>query len=378
MEKNKIYDRDFEVNAVKLALKTNRFQAAKELGIGTTNIYRWQVEFQKYGEADSFCSEGHFRIAEQKRLAILKMTLTKKLQKLERQVEIFKSARKYILQGKPMIFHFIEENLHRYPICRMCKVLDIRETTYYKWRDKIVSPRQLQTSLIDKEITSIFYENKERYGNYKISAELQSRGFKLKPCTVTGYMKKLGLTSKLCSRRKVKSSAPFIKKHNPCIFPNVLNRQFKANEPSQIWVSGITNLETEEGLLSLTIIMDLFDSKIIGWNLSTGATIMETSIPAWEMAVLNREPKNGLIFHSDRSPQYANKMFTRKLNTYKHIKRSMSRKENHLDNAVPKRFFIALKSELASLNEIPVKKEMEEKIPKYLEQALKTFKYKLS
>lgn len=376
MEKNKIYDRDFKVNAVKLALKTNRFQVAKELGVGKTNIYRWQAEFQKYGEADSFCKD-HFRNPEQKRLAILKMTLTKKLQKLERQVEIFKSARKYILQGKPMVFHFIEENLHRYPICRMCEVLGIRETTYYKWRDKIVSPRQLQTSLLDKEIASIFFEFKGRYGNGKISAELQSRGIQLNKCTVTGYMKKLGLTSKLCSRRKVKSSAPFIKKHNPCIFPNVLNRQFKADEPSQIWVSGITNLETKEGLLSLTVIMDLFDMKIIGWNLSAGATIMETSMPTWEMAVLNRKPKKGLIFHSDRSPQYANKMFTRKLNSYKYIKRSMSRKENHLDNAVPKRLFIALKSELASLDELPLKKEMEEKIGEYLEQTSKVFKHKL-
>jgi transposase InsO family protein len=376
MEKNKIYDRDFKLNAVKLALEKNRFQASKELGVATTNIYRWQAEFQKYGEVDSFC-EGHFRNPEQKRLAILKMTLTKKLQKLERQVEIFKNARKYILQGKPMIFYFIEDNLDKYSVCGMCEVLGIRETTYYRWRDEIVTPRQLQTSLIDKEITSIFYENKERYGNYKISAELQSRGFKLHPCTVTGYMKKLGLTSKLCSRRKVKSNAPFIKKHNPCIFPNVLNRQFKADEPSQIWVSGIANLETDEGLLSLTIIMDLFDRKIIGWNLSTGATIMETSMPAWEMAVLNRKPKKGLIFHSDRSPQYANKMFTRKLNSYKDIKRSMSRKENRLDNAVPKSFFIALKSVLAPLNELPSKKEMKEKIPEYLEQTLKVFKYKL-
>lgn len=376
MKKCKIYDRDFKINAVRLTLESNRFKVAKELGIATTNIYRWQAELQKYGEADSYCGEGKFRNPEKKKLTVLKITLTKRLQKVERQVEIFKSASKYILQGKPMIFYFIENNLDKYSVCGMCEVLGIRETTYYRWRDKIVSPRQLQTTLIDKEITSIFYENKERYGNYRISAELQSRGFKLKPCTVTGYMKKLGLTSKLCSRRKVKSSAPFIQ-YNPCIFPNVLNRQFKTNEPSQIWVSGITSLETGEGLLFLTIIMDLFDSKIIGWNLSKGATIMETSMSAWEMAVLNREPKKGLIFHSDRSPQYANKMFTRKLNSYKHIIRSMSRKENHLDNAVTKRFFIALKSELASLNELPVKKEMEEKIPEYLEKTSKVFKCKL-
>jgi putative transposase len=60
MEKRKIYDRNFRVNAVKLALESNLFKVAKELGIATTNIYRWQAELQKYG-TDSFCGGGHFR-----------------------------------------------------------------------------------------------------------------------------------------------------------------------------------------------------------------------------------------------------------------------------------------------------------------------------
>jgi putative transposase len=368
MGKPKIYDRDFKLNAVKLALEKNRFKVAKELGIATTNIYRWQAELQKH-EAESFCGVGHFRNPEQKKLAVLKMTLTKKLQKVERQVEIFKSASKYILKGKPMIFYFIENNLDKYSVCGMCEILGIRETTYYRWRDKIISPRQHQTILLEKEISAIFYEYKERYGNIKISSELQSRGIKLSPASVTCYMKRLGLVSKLSSRHKVKSGSRFVP-HNPCIFPNVLNRQFKADEPSQSWVSGITSLETSEGMLFLTIIMDLFDRKIIGWNLSTGLTIKETSMPAWEMAVHNRKIKKGLIFHSDRSPEYANKMFTRKLNSYKQITRSMSQQGNHLDNAVIKSFFTSFKSELVDLSMLLNKKQMEEKISEYFEDNL--------
>ncbi|MEP6804659.1 MAG: IS3 family transposase [Flavobacterium sp.] len=365
MGKPKIYDRDFKVIAVKLALEKNRFRAAKELGIATTNIYRWQAELQKY-EAESFCGVGQFRNLEQKRSAVLKMMLTKKLQKVERQVEIFKSASKYILKGKPMIFYFIENNLDKYSVCGMCNVLGIRETTYYRWRDKIHSPRQRQTILLEKEISSIFYEYNERYGNIKISVELQSRGIKLSPPSVTVYMKKLGLVSKLSSRHKVKYGSHFVP-HNPCVFPNVLNRQFKADEPSQIWVSGITSLETLKGLLFLTIIMDLFDGKIIGWSLSDGLTIKETSMPAWEMAVHNRTTKTGLIFHSDRSPQYANKMFTRKLSYYKHITRSMSRQGDHLDNAVPKSFFNSIKSELVDSNMLLTTEQMEEKVSTYIE-----------
>lgn len=184
-------------------------------------------------------------------------------------------------------------------------------------------------------------------------------------------MKKLGLTSKVSRRHKSTcnslSNPLYSPRHNPCVFPNVLNRQFKVEEPSQVWVSGIASIQTMTGLLFLTIIMDLFDKKIIGWSLSDGLTIKETSMPAWEMAVHNRKTKKVLIFHSDRAPQYANKMFTRKLNSYKYITRSMSRQGNHLDNAVPKSFFTSLKSELIDLNMLLTKKQMEEKIFEYIE-----------
>ncbi|WP_193555372.1 transposase [Flavobacterium cupreum] len=98
MEIRKIYDRDFRINAVKLALESNRFKVAKELGIATTNIYRWQAELKKYGP-DSFCGGGHFRNPEQKRFSELKRTLKQKLKDTELEIEIFKSASKYIPQG---------------------------------------------------------------------------------------------------------------------------------------------------------------------------------------------------------------------------------------------------------------------------------------
>lgn len=361
MEKYKIYDRDFRVNAVKLGHETNFFKVSKELGIATTNIYRWRNELRK-DESKSFCG----RTPEQKRIAELKLALRRKLKELQIKIEIIKIAGNYISEGKPSIFRFIENNLDKYSLWRMCQVLGIKPSTYLNWKNKILSPRQCRTNLIENEISSIFYEYKEMYGNGKIAVELQSRGIQLQKCAVTSYMKRLGLVSKHDTRPIVKHGSRFIA-HNPCIFPNVLDRQFKADEPSQVWVSGITSLETSEGLLFLTIIMDLFDRKVIGWNLSEVLTMKATSFPAWEMAVQNRKTKMGLIFHSDRSSQYANKLFTRKLNSYKHIKRSMSRAGNHLDNVVPRSFFISLKSVLVNLNMLHTKKCMEEKISEYIE-----------
>ena len=354
MKKRKIYDRNFKFNAVKLGVERGLHKVSKELGIPSSNIYSWQKELQEFGTG-SFCGSGYFKNPEQKRIFDLK----KKLEELKLQIEIFNKENKHIAAGKAKIFHFIEDNLDRYPLWKMCKALGILTGTYHKWKSQAKSPRQRQSLLLEQEVTAIFYEYKQRYGNIRISEELKSRGIKLSPAQVTFYMKKLGLVSKLSTSNKSKYSSPFIP-YNPCIFPNILNRQFNAEKPDQVWVSAITSIQTVTGLLFLTIIMDLYDRNIIGWSLSDRLTIKETSMPAWEMAVQGRTIEKELLFHSDRGPQYANKAFTRKLASYKCIKRSMSRKGNYLDNAIPRNFFTSLKSELVQSDDPVTKKQIEE------------------
>lgn len=361
MKKSNFFDRDFKVNAVKLAIESDRFKAAKELGISIRNINRWQAEFQKYG-TESFPG----RTAEQIRLSVLKANLTKKLKKINLQIEILNSASKYIPQGRAMIFHFIEHNLYKYSLSSMCEVFGTRGAEYHKWKNKILTQADCRRIAIEKEITSIFYEYKGMYGNGKIAAELQSRGIKLSISAVTAHMKRLGLVSKHSGVRKDKFDVT-VNPHNPCILPNVLNQNFKVETPSKVWVSGITSLETEEGLLFLTIIMDLYDRKIIGWNLSERLITKESSTPAWKMAVKNRKISKGLIFHSNRSFVYANNVFTRKLASYKCIKQSMSRAGNQLDNSVPRIFFASLKSDLVNLDMLLTKKDMAKKISEYIQ-----------
>lgn len=357
MEKHKVYDCDFKKKAIQLVLETNRFKAAKELGLAHAIVYRWYEAYKKFGE-ESFCRK-IIRNPEQRRFSEQKRKLEKRLRDSELQVEIFKKASKHIVGGKPMIFHFIEDNLDKYPLWKMCKALGILTGTYHKWKSQAKSPRQRQSLLLEQEVTAVFYEYKERYGNIRISEELKSRGIKLSPAQVTFYMKKLGLVSKLSTSNKSKYSSLFIP-YNPCIFPNILNRQFNAEKPDQVWVSAITGIQTVTGLLFLTIIMDLFDVRVIGWSLSEGRTIKETSLPAWEMAVQGRKIEQKLVFHTDRGPQYANKLFTRKLDSYKCVTRSMSRKGKYLDNAIPKNFFNSFKSELAQSGNAVTKEQIEE------------------
>lgn len=140
-------------------------------------------------------------------------------------------------------------------------------------------------------------------------------------------------------------------KHNYPIAPNLLNRDFKTSRSNEVWVSDITYIRTRQGWLYLTMVMDLFDRKIVGWSTSNNLSAQDTSVKAFRMALNNRPIYDTLIFHSDRGIQYACTAFTNLLKQQNsRIKQSMSRKGNCWDNAVAESFFKSLKTELIYRN----------------------------
>lgn len=125
---------------------------------------------------------------------------------------------------------------------------------------------------------------------------------------------------------------------------NHLTRYFHADEKGQKWVSDITYIPIKQGWVYLTIIMDLYDRKIIGWALSSNMTTQTTTLADWKMAIGNIPPIQRLLFHSDRGVQYAEYAFTDQLKQ-NNVKQSISQKGNCRDNAVAENFFKMLKSE---------------------------------
>ena len=113
-------------------------------------------------------------------------------------------------------------------------------------------------------------------------------------------MKELGLKSKLSKKFKVTTNS----KHNYLIAENVLDRDFKATRISQKWVSDITYIQTKDGFLYLTTIIDLYDRKLIGWSLINTMSADDTSLAAFRMAIKNRPIEKGLIFYSDQGVQF--------------------------------------------------------------------------
>jgi putative transposase len=134
-------------------------------------------------------------------------------------------------------------------------------------------------------------------------------------------------------------------RHSLPTAPNLLNRNFTAAAPNQVWVGDVTYIATEEGWLFLAVVMDLFSRRIVGWSLGEQIT-SEIVIDALRMAWFLRYPdrETGLIFHSDRGCQYASYEFAKVLKECG-ITPSMRRKGNCWDNACSETLFGSLKVE---------------------------------
>jgi transposase InsO family protein len=155
----------------------------------------------------------------------------------------------------------------------------------------------------------------------------------------------------LNARRRRKFIPTTNSNHGLPVCENILDRQFYAEQGGEKWVSDITYLRTQGGWVYLTTVIDLFDRKVIGWALSADMEAAHTTVAALEMAVKNRKPLDGLVFHSDRGVQYCAKSFRDLLREQcPTIRQSMSRKGNCWDNACAESFFKTLKAELETLD----------------------------
>ncbi len=194
----------------------------------------------------------------------------------------------------------------------------------------------MERQKLKQMIRSVYQESKGRYGSPKITQELRFKGMCVSRPRVARIMRSEGIKSIIHKKYRVLTTDS---KHNYPVADNYLKRNFKTQNPGQVWVSDITYIRTGQGWLFLTVVMDLFDRKIIGWALSKTMATADTILVAWRMAVINRPITSQLI------SQYASQEF-REVLKGKPVTQSMSRNGDCWDNAVAESFFKILKSEL--------------------------------
>jgi transposase InsO family protein len=261
-----------------------------------------------------------------------------------------------------MRYAFLEQHGPTWPIRTMCRVLQVRPSGYYRWRDRAPSRRQVQRLRLVESIRSVHQRSGGRYGSPRVHQALCKEGTHCSRNHVARLMRENQLRASRSRRFRIRTTDS---RHAFPLAENRLNRQFHPSKLDTVWVADLTYVATDEGWLYVATVMDLCSRRIIGWS---AAEHLRAELPlcALEQALADRRPSGELMHHSDRGVQYACGDYQAVLER-EGIQCSMSRSGNCYDNAAMESFFKTFKVELVYQQRYPTREEARASIYNYIE-----------
>jgi transposase InsO family protein len=211
------------------------------------------------------------------------------------------------------MFRYIEEHKDRYGVEPICKQLPIAPSTYYELKARERDPQRLpqrhrRDAQLCPHIQRVWQENFCVYGARKTWKQLNREHIRVAHCTVRRLMRKLGL----CGARRGKAFKTTIPDANAQRLPDLVQRQFAATRPNQLWVADFTYVATRNGFVFVAIVIDVFTRMIVGWRVSTSLKA-DFVLDALEQAVHARSDTDRLIHHSDKGTQYLSIRYSERL-----------------------------------------------------------------
>lgn len=194
-------------------------------------------------------------------------------------------------------FRFVHDHRDTYQVKRLCQLVEVSRSGYYRWAGAAPSPRAVADAELLEEIRRIHTESRCTYGAPRVHGQLRRRGHRVGCKRVARLMRTDGLMGvhKRRWRRRRPDIAPA---------PDRLNRDFSAARPNQRWVADITEFPTGEGKLHLAGVRDLCHRGLVGWSMGTRPDA-ELVVDAMVMALGRAEPdSDGLVHHSDKGGAY--------------------------------------------------------------------------
>jgi putative transposase len=258
-------------------------------------------------------------------------------------------------------YQFIKDNSRSYPVYMLCKVLEIKRAGYYQWQKRRCTQRRIERDKFLVLLRRHYQLSKGRYGLLRLVKSIRKEGTVVNKKRIYRLMKKHGIFSRTKKKFKVTTK----QKAGARFSENLLDGRFQAVGNNQIWTSDITYIWTKQGWLYLAVVLDIYNRGIIGWSLEQRPTADLVS-KALTMAITNRRPDKGAIFHSDRGSQYASNKIRNILAHYG-FRQSMSGKGNCYDNAITETFFSTLKKELVYLTEFETRQQARAEIFEFIE-----------
>ena len=232
-------------------------------------------------------------------------------------------------------FMVIYRHKDKYSISEMCRFFDVSRSGYYDYVKRMgIHAKDLPLA---EKIKECQIKNGKTYGYRRVHIWLEKQGIHHDPKTILRVMQKYNLLS-VIRRKRYRNYGEYLHR-----YPNLLNRDFKADRPNQKWVTDISYIKTGQGTLYLSVIRDLYDNSIVAYKTGTEQNInlvLRTIKAAKRKEKITAE----LQLHSDQGFQYTSQAYFNLTKSYGIIP-SMSRRGNPYDNAMAENFFSILKTE---------------------------------
>jgi len=187
----------------------------------------------------------------------------------------------------------------RFGVEPICRVVGVPASTYYAAKQRPPSARGRRDLQLKGEIQRVFDDNYQVYGARKIWRQLGREGVRVARCTVERLMGELGIAGVV----RGKTTRTTIHDEHAPRPADLVNRQFNATRPNQLWVADLTYVRTWSGFVYAAFVIDAFSRMIVGWQLASHLRT-DLALDALEMAIWHRDTVlDGLVHHSDRGSQ---------------------------------------------------------------------------
>lgn len=246
---------------------------------------------------------------------------------------------------------------------RPCALLGVSRSAFYAWSTEAPSSRGQADSELGRKVRAVHEESRGTYGAPRVHQQLRKEGIRCGKKRVARLLREQGLAG----RQKRRARRTTIADPWESAGVDLVQRDFAVStfEPDQVWVGDISYLRTWEGWAYLSTVIDLSSRRVVGFAVDSH---MRSSLvlEAMEMALQQRRPASGLIFHSDRGSQYTSAPFRELLATHQ-VRQSLSRPRQCWDNAVAESFFGTLKTELVYRQVFPSRAAARQAVFEYIE-----------
>ena len=226
-----------------------------------------------------------------------------------------------------------------FPVAQACQVLGLSTSGYYAWLARSPSERSKANEALLVRMREIYAFSRRSYGRPRMYKELREENRRVNHKRVGRLMKADGLVG--VTRRKKWRTTVRDKEARPA--PDLVDRDFRASQPDQLWVADITYVPTGSGFLFLAVVIDAWSRRVVGWAMESYLRT-DLVLQALNMALGQRRPEN-VIHHSDQGTQYTSIAFGLRCREAR-VRPSMGSVGDAYDNAMCESFFATLECEL--------------------------------